>query len=198
VTGARQAQPGLYFGFSESPARLIRKAGQIGLDLSRLTAEGSLDIHWQPTWEATLDSLGERLLAAIDQAQARRVFIDGIEGFRRSINAEGRFHLFLVALAHELQARGVTSITSAPLHNLFGPLLDIALDDTSAIAANILLLRQVELKSHLYRLVSILKVGESAYDPNIREFRITPTGLDVAETFESAEAILTGIARSRD
>ena len=58
-----------------------------------------------------------------------------------------------------------------------------------------LLLRYVELRSQLYRLVSVMKMRESRYDTSIREFKITDHGLEVASSFESAEAILTGHAR---
>jgi circadian clock protein KaiC len=60
---------------------------------------------------------------------------------------------------------------------------------------NIIFLRYVELRSQLYRLLSIMKVHDSGYDGAIREFKIGTTGIDMAPTFESAEAILTGVAR---
>jgi circadian clock protein KaiC len=40
-----------------------------------------------------------------------------------------------------------------------------------------------------------MKMRESRYDTSIREFKITDSGLAVAASFESAEAILTGHAR---
>ena len=40
-----------------------------------------------------------------------------------------------------------------------------------------------------------MKMRESRYDTSIREFKITDNGLEVAASFESAEAILTGHAR---
>ncbi len=63
-----------------------------------------------------------------------------------------------------------------------------------SLVENIIFLRYVELRSQLFRLISIMKVRESGHDPAIREFRITDGGIDVAATFDSAEAILTGIA----
>lgn len=60
---------------------------------------------------------------------------------------------------------------------------------------NILFLRYVELRSQVYRLLSILKLRGSGYDTSLREFTITDAGIDVAATFASAEAILTGLAR---
>jgi circadian clock protein KaiC len=63
------------------------------------------------------------------------------------------------------------------------------------VVETVIMLRYVELRSQLYRLLSIMKMRESRYDTSIREFRITDTGLDVSASFESAEAILTGHAR---
>jgi circadian clock protein KaiC len=63
------------------------------------------------------------------------------------------------------------------------------------VAENVLFLRHVELGAQLYRLISILKQRGSGYDSSIRQLSITPTGLDVAASFASAEGILTGVAR---
>jgi hypothetical protein len=63
------------------------------------------------------------------------------------------------------------------------------------VVETVIMLRYVELRSQLYRLLSIMKMRESAYDTSIREFQITDRGLRVAESFASAEAILTGHAR---
>jgi circadian clock protein KaiC len=56
----------------------------------------------------------------------------------------------------------------------------------------------VELRSQLYRLISIMKMRESQYDSGIREFSISDEGIQVADTFESAENILTGHAHVRN
>jgi circadian clock protein KaiC len=50
-------------------------------------------------------------------------------------------------------------------------------------------------RSHLYRLITVLKVRGRAHQTAMREFRITSSGLEVAATFDTAEAILTGSAR---
>jgi circadian clock protein KaiC len=43
--------------------------------------------------------------------------------------------------------------------------------------------------------ISVLKLRQGAYDSSLREFVIGPTGVQVSSTFESAEAILSGLAR---
>jgi circadian clock protein KaiC len=83
---------------------------------------------------------------------------------------------------------------SVEMRQLFGPIIEFPVEGISIIADNIIFLRYVELHSQLYRLISILKLRDGDYDTAIREFRITPAGIQVAETFASAQAILTGVA----
>jgi circadian clock protein KaiC len=59
-----------------------------------------------------------------------------------------------------------------------------------------MLLRFVEMRSQVHRVVSVLKLRDSEFDPRIREFLITSRGLDIGESFGGQEAILTGVARS--
>jgi KaiC/GvpD/RAD55 family RecA-like ATPase len=44
---------------------------------------------------------------------------------------------------------------------------------------------------------TLMKMRESRYDTAVREFRITDKGIDVAGSFESAEAMLSGLGRLR-
>ena len=64
----------------------------------------------------------------------------------------------------------------------------------SPLVENLLLLRFVELRSEIRRIVSVLKLRDSDFDPRIREFLITSSGLEVGEPFGGTEAILTGVA----
>ena len=50
------------------------------------------------------------------------------------------------------------------------------------------------IQSRLYRLISVFKVREGPFDPAIREFTITDTGIVVGEPFEGVEAVLSGMA----
>jgi circadian clock protein KaiC len=142
--------------------------------------------------------LAERLLAAIQRQDVRRLFIDGLGGFLHTVASAERLELFLTALFMELQARKVTTICSLALPALFSPTVELPKADTGIAdpVDNLVILRFVELQSQLYRLISILKMCESGYDSAIREFRITDQSINVAPTFRSAQAILTSVALS--
>ncbi len=68
--------------------------------------------------------------------------------------------------------------------------------EISALAEAMVLLRYVELRSRLCRLVSLSKVREGAFDPTIREFSISDTGVVVGKPFEGVEAGLDQAARN--
>jgi circadian clock protein KaiC len=187
AAGARQGQAGLHFGFYETPTRLLDKAQQVGLDLSSFNADGLLEIVWQSPLEEILDALAERLLAAVQRRQVRRLFIDGLNGFHAAAVYPERMGRFLTALTHELRRLNVTTVFSMETRDLFVPTLDVPVDDLSAVVENIIFLRYAERRSDVHRLISILKLRESGYDPTIRRFTIGDAGLAVEAPFEGVE-----------
>jgi circadian clock protein KaiC len=186
--------PSLYFGFGESPDRVTSKGSQIGLPL---TGRTDLEFVWQPAFEQVADALAERLLKTIQERGVRKLFIDGINGFEDSVIEPGRLTSFFNALTNELRTLGVTTLIAAEGQSIFGPQLDLPVTGISTSVETVLLLRYVELRSQLRRLVSVLKKREGAYDSSLREFSISSgRGIEVAATFESAEAILSGSPRA--
>jgi circadian clock protein KaiC len=87
-----------------------------------------------------------------------------------------------------------SSIFTAEL-DLFRPELELRIESVSATVENILVLRYVEYGGRLHRLLSVMKMRESAYDSSLRELTIGVGGIGVARKFESAEQLLTGSAR---
>ncbi|HYF21201.1 MAG TPA: ATPase domain-containing protein [Ramlibacter sp.] len=198
IEGARQGHKGIYFGFYEPPPRLLEKARSLGLPLEEHVRSGMIELIWQPPLEHFMDALAESLLEKIrsDRSARRRLFIDGVEGFRAAAVYPERIPRFLSALTNQLRTYDVTTVVTEELP-LFRPELDMPNPEMGNVVESVLLLRYVELRSQLYRLVSILKMRESRYDTSIRQFEITPGGMQVHGSFESAEAILSGLPRTR-
>jgi circadian clock protein KaiC len=194
AAGARVNEPSLYIGFFERPAAVLAKDSRIGLGLREAVDAGMLHLFWEAPIEGVLDAVVDRVLRAVKDFGIKRLFFDGLHGFRHHAEYPERTRAVFSALADELARNAVTSLFSLELRELVGPKIEVPMDGVSALADNLILLRHVELRAHLFRLISILKVRDHAYDGAIREFRITDRGLLVADTFESAEQILTGTA----
>jgi circadian clock protein KaiC len=192
--GARNNEPCLYFGFHETAGRLTDNAADLGLEFTRYAKSGAIEIIWQPPLEGNLDSLAEQLLDAVRRRGVKRLFIDSLSGFEEAGYPE-RISRFLVALGNELRSLGVTTLLTVELLEVISESLYLPSKGVSSSSENILLVRFVELRSQLYRLISIVKMRESSYDSSVREFLVTESGIEVADTFRSAEAILTGAAR---
>lgn len=195
ATGARQGERGLFFGFGETPERLIQKAALVGLELRPLVEAGTLVLESRASVETLPDALAEELLARVDRHRVERLVVDGLEPFTQELMDPSRTARFFTAISHMLLDRRVTPVWTQQTHSLFGPDLHTTPTEVSAIVDNVIFLRYVEMRSQLYRMLSVMKMRESDNDSSLRLFSITDKGIDVAETFESAEAILTGQAR---
>jgi len=191
--GARASvpEPGLYFGFFDAPANLCRKAEGIGVGLAAHLESGLVGIMCLSPLDAIADALAEKVLATVRERGVRRLFIDGLLGFQDSLVYPERAGRFFAALCNELRALGVTTVLSdelpirTPVHGLL------------AMLDNVISFRHVELRARCHRLVSVTKVREGASDSSLRELSIDAAGIHVSATPESAEAILSGIARIR-
>jgi len=190
AAGARAGQQGLYFGFAETPSRLVAVADRLGLGLGRAVEGDTLDLLWQPLFGQILDALAQRLLDAVEQRGVRRLFIDGLGGFRQAAPSRERFNHFLAALTNELRTRGVTTVVSLETPEFYGASPTIPIDTGAALFENVVFLRGVESRARSARLVTIMKMREGEYDDAIREYRITERGIEIAESAASAEAIL--------
>jgi circadian clock protein KaiC len=194
IAGTPKREKGVFFGFYETPVRLLEKANALNLSLRQRISRGEIELVWQPSTEQNVDALAQRLLDAVDRTRCSRLFIDGLDGFQRATIHPERVHHVFTAIANELRVRGVTTMYSFEVPKFIGPGLDTPVTGVSSLAENLIYLRFVELRSHLYRLLSILKVRDSNYDTSLREFHISDRGIQLEKTFESAEAIMTGTA----
>jgi circadian clock protein KaiC len=194
--GIRLGDPVVYFGFYERPDEILRKSARVSMGLDTAAASKLFEIVWQPPVETILDVLGERLLDAVRRTKARRLFIDGMQGFDVAVDAPGRIDDVFSKLVEELDRMGVTTLYTMETPDLFGPNIQVSIRGLSSVTENIVVLRHVEVNSHLCRLLSILKLRDSDYDASLREFRVTSDGIVLANTFGSSEALLTGTAHA--
>ena len=170
-------------------------AASLGLPLPELVKRGDVEIIWQPPTEDLLDALGERLLDAVRRRKVRRLLVDGISGVQHMTIYPERMIRFFTAIANELRALGTTTLYTSETRHILGEDVRAPLAGISSIVENLIVLRFIELRSQVYRAISILKARGTTHDTSLREFSISERGIEIAESFESAESLLLGIAR---
>ena len=192
--GGRRGEPVLYAGFRETEPSLRGVADGIGLDLEPQLGEGKLKVLWRAPIELSPDRWAWQLIRAVDEHRPRRLVVDAFSDILQYLRDPGRRYGFMVALASYLRGRGVTTILIVELDAVAGPSLTIPLPAMSAAVDNGILLRSVELRSRLHRVISVLKGRQTGFDPAIREFTIDENGVAVGGVFVGAAAVLSGFA----
>jgi circadian clock protein KaiC len=190
--GASRGERVLVAGFHETAADLARTAAGIGLDLGRHVEDGRLRVLWDPPLEVSVDAWAWRLLAAIAEHRPSRVFLDALTDVQRLIAVPERMPAYVAALVNELRARGATTLIAAEIDAYSDDRLAVPVPAASATMDNGVLLRHVELRSEMHRLVSVLKARRTPTDPAVRAFTIGSEGIAVAGPFAATSGLLTG------
>jgi circadian clock protein KaiC len=187
---ARKGERGLYFGFFETPAELSRRSEAIGLGVAEHVKSGLIELMWHSPLDGIADAFAEKLVAHIRESGATRLFIDGMGGFRESLVYPDRSRRFFGALCNELRSIGVATLLSDETPSLGE--IDIPEPGLTAMLDNVLVLRHVQVKARVHKLISVVKLREGAGDSSLRELSIGSSGFSVAPTSATAEAILGG------
>ena len=200
LAGCSAAEPGLLFGFYETPARIDAKIAGVCQPLRGLIDSGAVEVLWQPPTNDLLDAYGARLLQAVHRRQVRRLFIDGLGAFQEAAagGGPGRIGMFLTALMNEMRVLGVTTVYTLEVPDIMGPTIRTSIGDLSSLAENLVMLRFVEVGSQLHRLISVLKVRDSQFDQSLHEYTTSSQGLLIEPDSESAERIMLGYARQAE
>lgn len=189
--GAAAGESCFYFGFYESPARLLEQADALGLGLSRHLDEGRFCALWQPPYRYGLDALAERLLGEVRRRGVKRLVIDGLDGYRQATVEPSRTIRYLAALSNELRSLGVTTLATEETSKPYGPEISMRVEGTSALVDGLILLEYLTVGTELRRLLSVVKQRGTGHATTMREFALTSWGLDLAPDAKSAEALLS-------
>jgi circadian clock protein KaiC len=196
AAGARAGEPALFLGLIESAPQLRAQAAAFGLDLDSAEAAGLLRLLVLPGYDVETDQLAQLLVDDVERRGVRRLVIDSATELERAIGDEGRKPDFLAALVAYLRARDVTTYLALDIPTIVGPSLDLAGTPLSVVAENLLLLRSVEYRGRLHRVLSVLKMRFSDHERAIQEYDIAAgQGIRPLGPAPSAEGFLTGVAR---
>jgi circadian clock protein KaiC len=191
-------EPGLFFGFFETPEHLKEKAAALGRDIAGLVKAGHVEIVWQPQGENILDELGRRLLDAVRRRKVKRLVLDGLNGFLECAIDRSRISRYLACLTNELRALGATTVMTVEARDVISPMLQLPVNGVSALIENVIFMRFFERDAKVSRLLSITKVRASEYDSTLREFTISAQGIQVGDIFELRGNLTASLAhRSR-
>jgi circadian clock protein KaiC len=188
----RRGERSLYFSFEESPDQLIRNMRSIGLDLEQWSRKKLLQFH---SSRATFYGLEMHLAVIhkiVQEFEPKMVVLDPVGSL---IQAGGQrdTHAMMIRLIDFLKQRGVTAF----LTNLTagGAALERTNVEISSIVDTWLFMRDIELDGERNRALYVLKSRGMAHSNQLREFLLTPQGVDLLDVYVGPEGVLTGSSR---
>lgn len=191
----RKKEPSLFYGFHETPDRLLMKADGIGLPLRQMVKDGIVHLEWRAPSELLSDEIAAHILRIVDQRGIKRLVLDAYNQFSQGAVVGGRASEFFGAFCTLLRQRGVALVLSQDMTRIAGDSFDLPLGDVSQMVDNIIHVRSTEIHAQFRRLIAILKVREQDYDRSIRELTVDRKGIRVGKVFEEGESLLTGLPK---
>ena len=142
------------------------------------------------------DEIAALVAEDIERRGVRRLVIDSAAELQRAVGSSVRIPDFLAALVSYLRGRAVTACLTLDLPTIVGPELEFAATPLSLLAENLLLLRQVEYRGRLHRVLSVFKMRFSEHEPAIYDLTVTPgLGIQIVGPAPLGEGLLTGVPR---
>jgi circadian clock protein KaiC len=188
----RRGERCLYFSFEESPGQMIRNMRSIGLDLELWSKKKLLQFH---SSRATFYGLEMHLAIIhkiVQEFQPEVVVLDPVGSLIQAGNQRDA-HIMIIRLIDFLKQRGVTAF----LTNLTsgGEALERTDVEISSIVDTWLFTRDIELDGERNRALYVLKSRGMAHSNQLREFLLTPQGVDLLDVYVGPEGVLTGSSR---
>lgn len=182
----------LYCAFEESPAQILRNMRSIGMNLEQWTRKGVLRFHAVRPTIFGLENHLTQIHKMVNSFKPSVVVVDPISSLVLGSN-DIEVKAMLVRLVDFFKAHLITSFfTSLTIG-------DDALEHTTIAISSLIdtwiLLRDIELGGERNRGMYILKSRGMAHSNQIREFVLTPRGIELKDVYVGSEGVLTGSAR---
>lgn len=183
----------LYLAFEESPKQLMRNMRTIGVDLEPFVKKGLIRIDASRPTLFGLEMHLVRIHNMVSEFKPAAVIVDPISNFITSGSAL-ETQSMLLRLVDFLKAQQVTALfTNLTSGGMAWEKTDVGV---SSLIDTWLLVRDIESAGERNRGLYVLKSRGMKHSNQIREFIITPEGIQLEDVYVGPEGVLTGSMRA--
>ncbi len=189
---ARHGDRSVLYSFEEARRTMLDRAAAIGISAREMIADGTLVIEEIAPDELTIDEFTQRIRTEVEEEAAKIVMIDGISGFERAFRGiEGDPARHLMKIGRYLRNMNVTGLVTNEVHGITGEFRATE-QNVSHLADSIVVLRHVEYRGELRKVIGVLKRRTGDFERGLRTLEITEDGLILGEQLTDLRGILTG------
>jgi circadian clock protein KaiC len=192
LAACQRAERCLYFAFEESPEQILRNMRSIGIDLAPWVKKGLLRFH---STRSTLYGLEMHLATMHKLVREFTPQVVVADPVGTLVQAGSRIEAtaMLTRLIDFLKSNGSTTFLTSLSHGEQGQ--EGADINVSSLVDTWLSLRDIELDGERNRCIYVIKSRGMAHSNQVREFLLTPRGIELADVYLGPQGVLTGLAR---
>ena len=191
AAAVRRGEKAALFAFDEELGLLFHRTRSMGLDLEAMRDIGAFHVEQLDAAELSPGEFAHRVRHSVDQAQAKTVIIDSLNGYQAAMPQENALVLHIHELIQYLNRQGANTFLTVAQHGLVGDMKTPV--DATYLADTVIVLRYFEALGQVRRAVSIIKKRTGRHEQAIREFRIGEGGLRLGAPLEGFQGILKGV-----
>ena len=190
----RRGEKVLYISFEESIDELVRNQSSIGGDLAHHAGpEGGHRLIMEPVRaiEMGLEEHLMRIMRAVSRHQPDLVVLDPISSFTNRHEGDCAKEM-LLRLMYLIKEQGITTVATELLSDSSGGVSHL---DVSSMIDVWIKLRRHEGNGELNRLITVIKARGLAISNQVKEFRMTDSGMTIEDPYVGESGIVYGTAR---
>jgi circadian clock protein KaiC len=191
LAALRRGERAAYYLFDEGLSTLLVRARALGLDVQEYLAAGQLSIVQLDPAEVSPGEFSHMVREAVEEGGAGTIVIDSLNAYLQAMPGSKHLMLQMHELLTYLNHRNVITILILGQHGLLGEMR--AEVDMSYLSDAILLFRFFEAHGNLLKAVSMVKSRMNFHEQTIREFRMSPQGVEVGQALTDFEGVLSGV-----
>jgi len=188
-----RGEKALFVSFEESPDQIVRNMRSVGIDLGRWVDAGLLRLWGERATAFGLEAHLDRLDQLLDETTPSLAVLDSV-GSLTHVGAGAEVTSTIARELDLLKSRGITAMLTSLIHEREGESSAAAV---SSLIDTWILLRNQESDGERNRLLFVIKSRGTAHSNQVREFRMSETGIHLLDVVVGPQGILTGSARAR-
>ena len=181
--GIEMGERGLIATMQENPTQLQRIVAGFGWDLTEAIKSKALELMYVSPVDLYIDEFVSRVAEAM--AGKTRLLIDSLNDLERATSDEARFKDFMYSLNQTMSVAGVSTVMTEEVADLFNT-ARLSQHGISHISDNVILLSYLRDAATIRRTITVIKTRASEHQPDVREFVISPAGLEIGQAFGAA------------
>lgn len=186
-----RGEKAVIFVFDEELGLLLDRTKAMGFDFQSMRDAGLLHIEQVDAAELSPGEFAHRVRERVDEAQAKTVVIDSLNGYQAAMPQEHALILHIHEVLQYLNRQGATTFLTLAQHGLVGDMKTPV--DITYLADTVILLRYFEALGTVRRAVSVIKKRAGHHEDTIREYRIGMGGLSLGEPITHFQGVLRGV-----